>query len=290
MADQSLVDALGRRHGQPCALIPVAIRQRNVALLYGDRSGEPLVLEELSELLETLPAVSGAFERLIHERKLQAVEAGRARARKDGGAAPEGAFGAKAAPRGAPRAAWHASTCTPRRGCRRAREPAPPIALTNDDDAADATRKRRLRRAAATARAGRRRAELRRRGSRAADDPAAERGDPDRSAAESACRRRARRTARAAHRADSVRQPRQREAERTRPERPSKLPTRARKTVGSADTAAATPRSDPPPPRTLSQPPPGTGSYSVRDPAAEVISLRPPPVPRGAAPLDGDRT
>jgi hypothetical protein len=76
-ADRPLVDAIDRAQAQPCAIIPVAIRQRLVSLLYGDRNGDPIALSDLSDLVAILPAVAGAFERIIHERKLQAVEASR---------------------------------------------------------------------------------------------------------------------------------------------------------------------------------------------------------------------
>jgi hypothetical protein len=326
LADQSLVDALGRAGNQPCALIPVAIRQRNVALLYGDRSGDPIALEELSELLETLPAVSGAFERLIHERKLQAVEAGRARARKDG-AAPEGAFRPPAtsndapalrggatttndapalrgsatttndAPRGAtPRgmAKQHVQT-SPRLPAREAEpEPAQRIELASDDDEAadraaydDARNVPKAPRVPVDAvpsydddEAARPTMQLQSEDIRTGLRPSSL---PPSSTAYSA---------RGAP-TDSVR-PRKRE-ERTRPERPSKMPAPRLKSVPPPAQAQsqAQPqrrRSDPPPPRTLSQPPPGMGSYSVRDPASEVISMRPPRVPAQAeTEADADR-
>jgi hypothetical protein len=78
-ADRMLVTAINREQAQPCALIPIVIRQRIVSLLYGDRGGESLLLTELSELIDTLPAIGAAFERIIHERKLQAIDARRER-------------------------------------------------------------------------------------------------------------------------------------------------------------------------------------------------------------------
>src|SRR5690349_16894263 len=81
-SDLPLVEALGRIGDQPAALLPIAIRRRIVAVLYGDRSGEPMTINELGELLHTLPAVSGAFERIIKLHKLQAVQARRASGRE----------------------------------------------------------------------------------------------------------------------------------------------------------------------------------------------------------------
>ncbi len=74
-ADLALAEALSRTHAQPCAVIPIAIRQRIVAVLYGDRGGEALQLEELTPLLQTLPTVSTAFERIIQQHKSQAIAA-----------------------------------------------------------------------------------------------------------------------------------------------------------------------------------------------------------------------
>lgn len=290
LADQSLVDALGRSGSQPCALIPVVIRQRNVALLYGDRSGEPIALEELSELLETLPAVSGAFERLIHERKLQAVEAGRARARKDG-AAPEGAFRPPVntgnAPRGAtPRGMVRQHVQTASRLPAREVEAQPPIALSNgDDEAADRAAYDDARNVPKAPRvpsdavpsyddeeAARPTMQLQSEDIRTGLRPSPSSLPPSSTAY----------SARDVP-SDSVRPARKRDNERTRPERPSKLPQAKLKPVTTLQPQMqAQPqrrRSDPPPPRTLSQPPPGMGSYSVREPAAEVINMRPPRVP-----------
>lgn len=74
-ADQALAEALSRTHAQPCAVIPIAIRQRIVAVLYGDRGGEALQLGDLAPLLQTLPAVSAAFERIIQQHKAHAIAA-----------------------------------------------------------------------------------------------------------------------------------------------------------------------------------------------------------------------
>jgi hypothetical protein len=65
---------------------------------------------------------------------------------------------------------------------------------------------------------------------------------------------------------------RRREQERTRPDRPSKLP--AARTVKPAPAPRPRRRSDPPSPRTLSQPPPGAGSYALRDAVGDKVTLQ----------------
>lgn len=68
-ADRDLAQRLDRTAKQPSVLIPVAIRQRLVLLVYGDRGGQPLGLSDLGELLSFLPRVSDALQRLILNRK-----------------------------------------------------------------------------------------------------------------------------------------------------------------------------------------------------------------------------
>jgi hypothetical protein len=68
-ADAALLEALGRARHQPCGLVPVAIRQRMIGLLYGDRAGEALSLSDFADVLPLLPSVAASFERLIQERK-----------------------------------------------------------------------------------------------------------------------------------------------------------------------------------------------------------------------------
>ncbi|HEX7478433.1 MAG TPA: hypothetical protein VF331_11545 [Polyangiales bacterium] len=76
-ADHALALALDRMYDQPCALIPVCIRQRVVSLVYGDRRGEAFSLSDLGALIELLPWVSQAFERIIRNRKTQAMQSRR---------------------------------------------------------------------------------------------------------------------------------------------------------------------------------------------------------------------
>ncbi|MFI5307618.1 MAG: hypothetical protein ACHQ53_09715, partial [Polyangiales bacterium] len=69
---RALAEAIGRTDAQPCVVMPIMLRERIVSLLYGDRGGEPLGLSDLADVLMTLPAVSSAFQRIIHERRLAA--------------------------------------------------------------------------------------------------------------------------------------------------------------------------------------------------------------------------
>jgi hypothetical protein len=85
-ADHALADALARRAVQPSALVPVLIRQRAVFVLYGDRDGAFFKVEDVADLVEVLPSVSRAFERIIRTRKVFAREA-RSRPRPELGAA-----------------------------------------------------------------------------------------------------------------------------------------------------------------------------------------------------------
>jgi len=68
--DQSDVDRvlraeLGRDDAMPAVLVPIAIRQRVVLVLYGDRSGDDFGLSDVPELLAFAPRLSEAFQKLI---------------------------------------------------------------------------------------------------------------------------------------------------------------------------------------------------------------------------------
>jgi hypothetical protein len=71
--DRMLAQAIARLDAQPSALIPVCIKRRVVSLVYGDRTGDALQLEDLAQLVGLLPHVSRAFERIIRTRKALAV-------------------------------------------------------------------------------------------------------------------------------------------------------------------------------------------------------------------------
>lgn len=69
--DRALLSAIKRSDAQPSMLIPIGIKRRVVAALYGDRDGAPIAVSssELAELIELVPHVTGAFERIIRTRK-----------------------------------------------------------------------------------------------------------------------------------------------------------------------------------------------------------------------------
>ncbi|HKU40601.1 MAG TPA: hypothetical protein VJR89_20715, partial [Polyangiales bacterium] len=68
--DQPLVEALRRMASQPSALIPICVQRRVVAVIYGDRGGDYFQRSDLGQLIELLPEVSRAFERIIRTRKV----------------------------------------------------------------------------------------------------------------------------------------------------------------------------------------------------------------------------
>ena len=266
-ADHSLVEALGRQQGQPCAIIPVAIRQRNVALLYGDRSGDRLALTDVAELIQTLPSVSAAFERLIQERKMHALEARRAPAPEQEGeepTPPRGTFRpSDVPPAPAPTAPEPEAALGVPRGYVPKQRTAPGVASRREEaqEATPVADQRPLVHGDAPAPP---------RVPADAQPPAFDDSlvdsptvklpldEIERALRPNASQSSTSYSARGAP-MDDVRA-RRREQELTRPDRPSKLtPPRDK---------AASPRprrrSDPPSPRTLSQPPPGTGSYTVR--------------------------
>src|SRR5581483_5563058 len=89
--------ALGRKGPLPGALVPIVLKDRAVALIYGDAAGrqlEPAVLAELS----TLAAAAGSFQRLILKQKGAdyAKAAPAAKAAKAGKAAQASALAATA--------------------------------------------------------------------------------------------------------------------------------------------------------------------------------------------------
>jgi hypothetical protein len=251
-ADRALADALDRAQAQPCAVIPIAIRQRIVAVLYGDRGGEALVVDELSDLLRTLPAVSTAFERIIQLHKLQAVAA-----RDESAKGPEIR---RAEPRpGRPPSAKPTSVgAVPQRH------------RTATDLASPGARDERSSLLPEVPKAPRVPSEL----STAPPPPPP---DDDEIVAKPTIQLPAERPSQAPP-AHLSQRPSQRPAgsysyreegggarphdgDTTQPARPSKLPPPQARASGNG--------TDPPPPRTLTHPPPGTGAYSVAGTDAE---------------------
>jgi hypothetical protein len=267
----ALAVAIGRGGAQPCALIPVVIRQRVVSLLYGDRSGEPIVLAELSDLLDSLPAVSAAFERIIQDRKVEAMNARRSQGLKSPAAGAE-----PAAPAGTFRPTSSALRMTASglapQNVSAAAGLAPPkvstaAGLSAGGPAADGTH------AAAAPTDGGNAPALR------GGAPVGAHGDdvterptmvlPTEGITAGMRRGSERPPAPGASTDSPVFEPRKRkEQDITHPQRPSRLP-RARAHSSSAQRPI-----DPPSPRTLSQPPAGTGSYAVRDSHSEAVEAR----------------
>jgi hypothetical protein len=57
--------ALGRKPPQPGLLLPIVLRDRTVALLYGDAAGAPVEAEVVADLSTTAVAAARSFQRLI---------------------------------------------------------------------------------------------------------------------------------------------------------------------------------------------------------------------------------
>lgn len=67
--DRDIAVGLRRRASPPAMVMPIAIRQRVVVLLYGDRDGEDFDIGAVMELVRFGPRVVEAFEQLILRRK-----------------------------------------------------------------------------------------------------------------------------------------------------------------------------------------------------------------------------
>ncbi|MDH5674463.1 MAG: hypothetical protein OEZ06_20215 [Myxococcales bacterium] len=292
--DRAVVASLGRAAAQPAALIPVSIRRRIVALLYGDREGQDFHIDELADLIELLPEVSRAFERIIRNRKLLAT--GSSAARRP--AAPAGVYSPnRAAGRERRRArATHAGLHpladavtgeTPARvveamtagqvssrlteealsslGVRSAAPPPPPnaerttasfersVAMAQTVRLSDAKSSKEPKRQSSSPPA-------------TSQPPPPARFVPPVEVTQ-------------ARRGGTLRPGARSDREITRPSRPANVHS------SESSLAGAPLRTSPPPPRTLSQPPPGTGGYAVGDRAPELLGVRPQPRrPSGPAP------
>ncbi len=71
--DRDLLASLGREKSQPSLVMPFAIRNRPVLILYADRGGDSFNLGDIPELIGFAPRVAEAFERLILRRKRSAA-------------------------------------------------------------------------------------------------------------------------------------------------------------------------------------------------------------------------
>jgi hypothetical protein len=81
--DRVLAQAVKRVSAQPSALVPVCIKRRVVSVLYGDRGGGPLTLDELGAVLALGTHVTRAFERIIHTRKALGLSSARPRVSRE---------------------------------------------------------------------------------------------------------------------------------------------------------------------------------------------------------------
>lgn len=68
-ADGALLEGLGREGAAPVLLLPVVVRERAVAILYGDHGESGVDLSSVGDVLALAPLVGTALERLILRRK-----------------------------------------------------------------------------------------------------------------------------------------------------------------------------------------------------------------------------
>jgi hypothetical protein len=73
LGDEPISDAalaaLGRKSPVPALLAPVVLRERTVAIVYGDASGQPIAAETLAGISTLTAAAARAFQRLILKQK-----------------------------------------------------------------------------------------------------------------------------------------------------------------------------------------------------------------------------
>jgi hypothetical protein len=73
----SLPALIDRMSSQPCAVLPIAFSKRVVIAVYADRAGKPIDESEIDALAPALAAAGQALERILHDRKVGALEARR---------------------------------------------------------------------------------------------------------------------------------------------------------------------------------------------------------------------
>jgi hypothetical protein len=66
---EAALSALGRRPPLPALLLPIVLKERTVALLYGDADGNPIEAELLADLSTAVAAAGRSFQRLILRQK-----------------------------------------------------------------------------------------------------------------------------------------------------------------------------------------------------------------------------
>lgn len=76
-ADRALTAQLGRPGAGPALLLPIAIKNRVVLVLYADRAGDSFEPSDVPELLAIAPRVASALERIILRKKSKASDFGR---------------------------------------------------------------------------------------------------------------------------------------------------------------------------------------------------------------------
>lgn len=67
--DEALLDGLEREGEQPVLLLPLVVRDRTVAILYGDHGDSPVELSAVGDVLALAPLVGAALERIIRQKK-----------------------------------------------------------------------------------------------------------------------------------------------------------------------------------------------------------------------------
>ena len=73
----SLPALIDRMASQPCAILPIALSKRVVITVYVDRAGRPIAEAEIADLNFALHAAGQALERILHDRRVGALEARR---------------------------------------------------------------------------------------------------------------------------------------------------------------------------------------------------------------------
>jgi hypothetical protein len=71
----SLPALIDRMSSQPCAVLPISFSKRVVIAVYADRAGKPIDENEIDALAPALAAAGQALERILHDRKVGALEA-----------------------------------------------------------------------------------------------------------------------------------------------------------------------------------------------------------------------
>jgi hypothetical protein len=102
-SSQSALQAMGRPHPTPALLVPVVLRERAVALLYGDNGGKPIDGEIIAALSTLTAAAARAFQRLILKQKGGEYSS-------KGTSSASGKLGASATEQGGGVGAWRSST------------------------------------------------------------------------------------------------------------------------------------------------------------------------------------